>query len=191
MHVLDLIQPFIPLRQMRKSFSQQLHWTPKLPLRELDRPPECSLKEQESKEHCKNQKSTYRERKPCQHGGEKEAFPSGMFTFNQVPCKQLCLQDEWADVGSKQMLKLGALSAHRQAIFKLRTQKQTLVMWVCSNAEVRLPANTDWVGGPDTVHSPVTRPSCLCPSDFCWDPIIEGSLDVRWANVCAHYKNPG
>jgi hypothetical protein len=46
--------------------------------------------------------------------------------FQSNSMQQLCLQEEWADVGSKQMLKSGALSAHRQAIFKLKTQKQTL-----------------------------------------------------------------
>lgn len=77
-------------------------------------------------------------------------------------------------MGSKQMLKLGALSAHRQAIFKLRTQKQTPVMqamqqhlgWLVQQGPEGTLAGV--VRDPNTGSGPVPSLACLPLAGFLW-----------------------
>ena len=129
MCVLGLIQPFSPLRQMSNSFSQQLHCTKKLPSARAGQGSESHRKDRKAESNTVSKRApTERKNHASTVGGKKRFLLAGSLSIN--PCKQLCLQNEWADVGSKQMLKLGPLSTHRQAIFKLGTKKQTLVMWV-------------------------------------------------------------
>lgn len=94
---------------------------------------------------------------PAWSGGK--AFPSGLFTFNQVPCKTALPAGCVGRCGLKTNVKIGSTFSPQAGNFQTKhTETDTSGVGYTATLGIgctaRAHVNTDWVRGPNTVGRP-------------------------------------